>query len=389
MFDILALLFVLGFTAIAIGVVLYALSLLRAEPVKLKERIRRITHALHLTRHEENPLLSPEHHAWEGQGVINPAAVRVDGKTHLFYRAIGADGISRVGYASSEDGRAFAKLPYPVFALSEEGADAVRRAQTMENHAGLVASGGSWAGVEDPRAVVIDDRLYLTFSAFGGWDSLRMGVTSLTLEDLRARRWKWTPPTYLSPRGQVHKNWVLFPERIGGKFAMLHSMHGDSHASVRVDYLDTLDREPETPFRSADPNALPDNPHAWHKRVRGAGPPPIKTPLGWLLLYHATDHHEPNRYKLGALLLDEQDPRQVKFRSAGPILSPDASYENEGAKAGVVYACGATVEGDVLTVFYGAADSVVCAARHSLWGLLALLTTPSRAPRAYSLPRLA
>lgn len=342
---------------------------------KARAQMDALREAFGFTRTIHNPLITPAGHGWEADGVLNPGAVEVDGKVHLFYRAIGSDGVSRIGYASSENGSHFQdRLPYPVFALSGDSEnDAHVRAQSMAGHAGLAASGGSWSGVEDPRAVVIEDRMYLTFSAFAGWDSVRMGVTSLSLEDLRAHRWKWTPPVYLSPKGEVHKNWVLFPEKVNGKFAVLHSMHGNSHNEVLVDYFDTLDEAPVVRVVSPDPNALPNNPISWHKRMRGAGPPPIKTPFGWLVLYHAVDNEGPSHYKLGALLLDLIDPTKVIFRSPAPILAPTATYENEGAKRGVVYACGAVTHDDRLTVYYGGSDSVICSATHSLSKLLSML----------------
>jgi predicted GH43/DUF377 family glycosyl hydrolase len=362
------LLLALGTTALFF----YGAWILLSHPRTIRTQIRRIAEALHLVREEKNPLLTPQHD-WEAQGVLNPAAVEIDGVTHLFYRAIGADGVSRLGYASSTNGRNFTRLPYPVFALSGESPeDASLRHERELLHPGLVASGGSWAGVEDPRAVVIDGKVYVTFSAFGGWDSLRMGVTSLTVDQLKQRKWSWTPPIYLSPRGQVHKNWVLFPEKIRGKFAILHSLHTGSRDRVLVDYLDSLEQPPPTPIDS------PYNPvnqeGVWDSRLRGAGPPPIRTPLGWLFLYHAIDKREPWKYKLGAMLLDLHDPTRVLHHSKAPVLEPNAPYENEGAKEGIVYACGATTKHDELTVFYGGADNVVCSARHSLQKLLQLLT---------------
>jgi predicted GH43/DUF377 family glycosyl hydrolase len=375
------------------GVFAYGAWLLVRHPHSVRRQLIAFARALHLIRDDGNPLMTArDAQDWEAQGVLNPAAVDDEGHVHLFYRAIGGDGVSRVGYASSKDGKKFSRLPYPVFSLSTEGADAAfKRSQNIENYESLVASGGSWAGVEDPRAVVIDDRLYLTFSAFGGWDSLRMGVSSLSMEDLRQQRWKWTPPVYLSPRGQVHKNWVLFPEKINGKFAVLHSLHSGSRERVLVDYLDTLDQEPATDIDS--PYAPTTDDSAWDSRVRGAGPPPIKTPMGWLVLYHAIDRRDPSRYKLGAMLLDLHDPSRIIFRSKAPVLSPDAPYENEGAKSGVVYACGAVLRNDLLTVFYGGADSVVCAARHSLSKLLDLVKAeaPAAEPRVQvmGLPHLA
>lgn len=372
--DLLALLLATLAALVSTGLLLYAFVELVRSP-RGRAQILRLARALGFARADENPLIVPGEHSWEAGGVLNPAAIEDGGKIHLFYRAIGADGVSRIGYACSADGKCFERLPHPVFALAGPSAGSERhRAHRLGHHAGLVASGGSWGGVEDPRAVVIDDRLYLTFSAFEGWDSLRMALTSIAMEDFRNQRWKWTPPVYLSAPGQVHKNWVLFPEKIRGKFAVLHSLHSGSRDRVLVDYVDDLSDEPseyiESPYRPAK------DPSAWDSVLRGAGPPPLKTPEGWLVLYHAIDAREPHRYKLGALLLDLDDPSIVRARSAAPVLEPDARYENEGAKEGVVYACGAVAQGDALTVYYGGADSVICAARHSLERLVSLIRTP-------------
>ena len=102
--------------------------------------------------------------------------------------------------------------------------------------------------------------------------------------------------------------------------------------------------------------------YAWDNLMRGAGPPPIKTPYGWLLLYHAMDRRDPNRYKIGAMILDEKDPTKILYRSRQPILEPDMPYENEGYKAGVVYSCGAVVKDNELFIYYGGADKVSCVA---------------------------
>jgi predicted GH43/DUF377 family glycosyl hydrolase len=259
-------------------------------------------------RNPGNPILSPGKYDFEKEAVMNPAAVH-DGKdTHLFYRAIGADGVSRIGYARSEDGTNFNdRLPYPIFAL--EGPDphlnALRRAYANEHYPALVASGGSWGGCEDPRAVLIDGRIYLSFSAFHNWDSVRIGMTSIALEDLQKKKWNWTPTTFLSEKNQVHKNWLLFPEKIMGKFAMLHSIS----PKVEVAYRDNILNVGKTEALITSENrARVDIPQTqtgfWHNRMRGAGAPPLKTPSGWLLFYHAMQPDEPHKYKLGAMLLD-------------------------------------------------------------------------------------
>lgn len=353
---------------------LYGLVMLLRQS-RFRGALADLARALGFVRADENPIITGGH-PWEAAGVMNPAAVIAGGKTHLFYRAVGNDGVSRIGYAVSSDGiRIDERLPYPVFAIG--GAPQL---PSRPAHQGLAESGGTWSGVgiEDPRATVLEDRMYMTFNAFAGWNSLRIGISSIRLDDLLARRWKWSEPAYLSPPQEVHKNWVLFPEKIGGKFAILHSLHSGSRDRVLVEYLDSLENtEIESPYNPQK------DPSAWDSTLRGAGPPPIKTKDGWLLLYHANDAKESHKYKLGALLLDLEDPRIVRARSAKPVLEPEVWYENDG-KPGIVYACGATVTGDTLRVYYGGGDKVVCVAKASLKELLRKLVNPGVEPQKHA-----
>ncbi|KND49720.1 MAG: Glycosidase PH1107-related protein [Parcubacteria bacterium C7867-008] len=355
--SLLFFLFVVLVAFFVTGLFLYGVWDLIRSFAKKTRLLETILEALRFGKSGSNPLLKKGSYEWEAQAVLNPAAVATDDKTHLFYRAIGNDGVSRLGYASSEDGTNFnERLPYPVFS-----AESLRNG-TYRYDPVLYPSGGSWGGTEDPRAVIIDGIVYLTFNMFDGWDNMRVMLTTLSVEDLEAKRWNWSTPTFLSPRGQRHKNWVLFPEKIHGKFAILHNLHTEDSDRVRVDYVDDpLRIGTELPnIESPDPNALPDHPVAWHKRMRSVGPPPIKTGFGWLLLYHGTDE-ESHKYKMGAALLDLNDPTKIIARAPSPVLVPDASYENEG-KPGIVYGCGAVVKDDILHVYYGGADQVVCSA---------------------------
>ncbi len=106
---------------------------------------------------------------------------------------------------------------------------------------------------------------------------------------------------------------------------------------------------------------MPDRSIAWHVHLRSAGPPPIKTDKGWLVFYHAHDAIEPSKYKLGAMLLDLNDPTKVLRRASLPVLTPDEPYENEG-KPGIVYACGSVVRDGTLYIYYGGGDKVVAVA---------------------------
>ncbi len=332
------------------------------------ERLRRRP-ALLLARPTGKPILTPRANLWEDQAVLNPAALDLGGRVHLIYRAIGRDGVSRFGYASSADGFTFDQiLPYPVFAVRNPGGPgAIRRYSPV-----LYPSGGSWGGAEDPRMVAINGRVYVTFNLFDNWQ-MRVGYISLSEEDFLAHRFeRWEGPFYISGGNQNKsnsplssknrdKNWTLFPEKINGEFAVLHTVIDEDPNRVRIEYTDALETLPEREFDTIDPQKVPDQPIAWHIHVRSAGPPPLKTPYGWLVFYHASSQDEPHiGYKLGAMLLDLEDPTKILHRAPHPILEPDMPYEN--THKAVVYACGALVRDDLLFVYYGGGDHIVSVA---------------------------
>ncbi len=361
---ILAALFSFFILGILLGAVFY-------EPVREKIiatfRLLRVAPKLH--RSSANPILEPGLHPWTAEAVINPAALILDGRTHLVYRAIGHDGVSRLGYASSQDGVTFDdRLPYPAYAATNPGGVSEHRRRYSPV---MYPSGGSWGGCEDPRMVAIDGKVYVTFNMFDNWN-LRIGAIFMDEADFLAKRfWRWKGPFILSGGKQNKnnlpwssknrdKNWMLFPEKIGGRFVVLHTVIDEDPDRVGIVYVDSLEDLPEQEFDTVDPQKFHDQKIAWHIRVRSAGPPPIKTDRGWLVLYHAHDT-EGSRYKLGAMLLDLLDPARVLHRAQAPVLVPDADYENDG-KPGVIYACGATEKDGMLHVYYGGADKVVCVA---------------------------
>jgi beta-1,2-mannobiose phosphorylase / 1,2-beta-oligomannan phosphorylase len=334
------------------------LKLLRSRASRTGEREGRLHQ---LERHESNPIIEPRENVfWEMKATFNPGAVYADKRVHLLYRAIGSTDMSVLGYASTADGVTInERLLMPAF---EPKARQSKITVPAEIPYQIYSSGGGWnGGCEDPRVTLINDRIYLMYTAFDGWGSVRIALSTIALEDFLQKKWQWKEPALISPPGEIHKNWVLFPEKINGKFAILHSIS----PTILIDYFDSLDDfNDEQWIRSHYNRAARTD--GWDSWIRGAGPPPIKTKLGWLLLYHAMDVRDPNRYKLGAMVLDEDDPTKILYRSRVPILEPDADYENNGFKAGVVYSCGAVVKDNELYVYYGGGDSVTCVAMANL-----------------------
>ena len=335
-------------------------KLVKVESLAKRKTGKKLVETIKLERSPYNPIIEPRSYSWESKATLNPAAFLADGRIHLIYRAIGNEDISVLGYASSLNGYNL-KDRYP-HSIYHKYKKFVRSGEPIN-----YISGGGWnGGCEDPRVSLIGDTVYMLYTAFDGWGSLRMALTSIKLADFKKKIWNWEKPILISPPGEIHKNWVLFPEKINGKFAILHSIS----PKILVDYIDNFDKFDGTKFIKSYYDSKPSWPHSWDNIVRGVGPTPIKTEIGWLILYHAMDKDDPDRYKLGAMILDFKDPTKILYRSPGPILEPDKPYENRGYKSGVIYSCGAVVKDGQLFVYYGGADSVVCVASIRLEDLI-------------------
>lgn len=324
----------------------------------------------------KNPILTPaSNNHWESLAVFNCAAIYLAGRVHLLYRAIGESGLSNFGYASSHNGVTIdERLNEPIYI---DSTSLKSETNTPLSFSQQYQSGINWGGYEDPRLTQIGDTIYMTYTAFDGVNPPGVALTSISTKDFLNKIWSWRKPTLISAPQQTHKNWVIFPQKINGKFAILHSLTPE----VRIDYYDHLNFEEEDFITSHYHSSGRAN--EWDNWMRGVGPPPLKTKQGWLVLYHAMDKRDPDRYKIGAMLLDLKEPTKIIYRSPNPLLEPDARYENDGFKSGVVYTCGAVIIKDLLYVYYGGADTVVCAAFIKLDRLLFDLKN-SRRPTLYN-----
>jgi predicted GH43/DUF377 family glycosyl hydrolase len=149
---------------------------------------------------------------------------------------------------------------------------------------------------------------------------------------------------------------ILFPEKVGGKFAMFHRplewvgpQYGTEHACAWIKFADDLLGFPAAPSKQLIKNKYP-----WEAAKLGINTPPIKTPHGWFTIYHAVG---PDKfYRLGALLLSLTDPSQVLHRTPDWLMQPETDYEINGFYRGVCFPCGAVVLDGTLFVYYGAGD---------------------------------
>ena len=297
-----------------------------------------------LERYPDNPILSPiREHYWESKYVLNTAAVRIRDRVYLLYRAFGDDEVSRIGLAITDGYRVLERLPEPVFTPHDEK---------------------DKKGVEDPRTVIIEDKIYMLYTAYDGAIA-QISAASITVDDFLNRRWDRWERMGFAFRDIWDKDAILFPEKIKGRYVIYHRIE----PSIWVSHLDKL--EFPAPKEKHSIILGPRSGRMWDSLKIGAGSQPIKTKYGWLLIYHGVDRDRV--YRLGVILTDLNNPERLLYRSPNPVLSPETAYEIGDEHCWVtrvVFTCGAVpVEdkpvldaGDEVLVYYGAADTYVCLA---------------------------
>ncbi|MGI6468263.1 MAG: glycosidase [Syntrophomonadaceae bacterium] len=305
-----------------------------------------------LTRYENNPILAPiPEHYWESKYVLNCAALRIADKVYLFYRAFGDDEVSRIGLAVTDGYNVLERLPEPIFVPAEEREK---------------------KGCEDPRVVIIDDSIYMLYTAYDG-EIAQVAAASIRVVDFLERRFDRWQRIGMAFEDIWDKDAILFPERINNKYVIYHRIE----PSIWVSYLDELVFP--APKESHSIIIGPRSGRMWDSLKIGAGTQPIKTVYGWLMIYHGVDFNRV--YRLGVLLVDHNQPERVIYRSPNPVLSPECEYEVGDEMCwvpNVVFTCGAVAgedkeileADDELLVYYGAADTFIGMARAKIGDLI-------------------
>jgi predicted GH43/DUF377 family glycosyl hydrolase/glycosyltransferase involved in cell wall biosynthesis len=217
-------------------------------------------------------------------------------------------------------------------------------------------------GVEDPRITQIDGLYHITYVAVS-----RLGITTarLTTRDFRSfERFG----TIMYPD---QKDVVLFPEKVNGRYlAFTRPMPGSFGRVLGLWLAESDDLDHWGGHRMvAEPRH-----RMWDEMRIGASLVPIRTDDGWLEIYHGADRM--NRYGMGALLLDHGDPTEVLARSTRPLLTAEEPYEQDGFLHDVVFPSGHIELGDGrIRVYYGAADTSLCAADMAIDDVLATLAS--------------
>lgn len=317
---------------------------------------------MQLKKYEKNPVLSPcPAHDWESLVTTNPGAWYNE-ETHevlLLYRAAGneEDHNINLALAKSSNGFDFERVSdKPIF-------DKVA---------------GMWDGgsIEDPRIIKLGEYYFITYASVSCapgryWElSKRRVPADMPMEAPHILRENETRtglaitkdfkmiyrPGYLTDPTVDDRDVVIFPERVHGKFVTLHRPmqwvgegYGTEYPAIWIAFSDDL-------LEHKSPRLLAKAKFDWEVKIGGSAPP-IKTSAGWFMLYHAVG--KDDKYRVGAMLLDLEDPSRVTCRIPHPILEPQCDYECEGIYKGICFPCGNVVIDGTLFVYYGGADQYV------------------------------
>ncbi len=297
-------------------------------------------------RYEGNPILTGKDFPVEAdiKTVFNSGIVKYNGTYIMVCRVEDSALVNRFWIAESTDGYNFKPRPKPVD-MPYDNPKFKKYAESM---------------IYDPRVTKIGDEYYIVHAAHSG-HTCRLSL--LKTDDFKEFQWKG----FISETD--NRNGVLFPEKINGLYARLDRPNtGANTGDIWVSYSPDLMfwGKSECVFRNWEGIRW-----AWTKI--GPGAAPIKTPKGWINIFHGvrTQCKAHFVYQLGVCLLDLEDPSKVKAMAESAILIPEEQYELVGQTPSVVFTCGAVVEDDgEVKLYYGGADTVQCVATTSLEQLI-------------------
>jgi len=299
-------------------------------------------------RSSRNPILTRD--AVPGaNSIFNSAVVPFEDGYAGVFRVDDTTRAMNLHAGHSADGVAWALDPDPIAFTPAD--DRVAEIQQRFEHA------------YDPRVTWLEDRFYVTWC--NGYHGPTIGLAHTV--DFRA--FVQLDNAYLP----FNRNGVLFPRRIAGAYAMLSRPSDGGHTAFGDIFYS---QSPDLVHWGRHRHVMAPVPLSWQATKIGAGPTPIETDEGWLVLYHGVlTSCNGFVYAMGAALLDLDEPWRVLARGSRYLLAPHVPYEQVGDVPNVVFPCAALVDeqADRLTIYYGGADTVVCMAHAHLSEVLAFV----------------
>lgn len=301
-------------------------------------------------RSEYNPILTVKGLPFHAEAVLNPGAVEVDGQVLLLLRIEDTNGYSSIYTARSQNGVSDWQIEQKPFL-----------------GCGLKKWKYEQWGCEDPRITWIQEHQawYITYTAYSPAGAA-VGLAKTTDFVKAERLGLILPPN--------NKDACLFPVKFKDRWAILQRPNaGGGIENIWLAYSPDL-------MHWGKPHCVLTEGHgpAWDAVKVGAGPPPLLTEQGWLLLYHGVKGYAGQLvYRVGAALLDSERPHKVIARSPRCLFKAMELYEVSGLVPNVVFPTGMIRRGDDLWIYYGAADTCVCLAVVKLQHILDALETDS------------
>ena len=283
-------------------------------------------------RYPNNPILTKKDIPYPVATVHNAGVVKFNGKYVMIFRSHKLNGRSILGKAESDDGFNFVADKKPFMVPSTEGIF-----KEYEEY-----------GVEDPRIIFLNGEYLITYSAYSR-NGVRIGLAKTTDFKSVQRISLITEADY--------RNVVIFPEMFNGLYARLDRPHSEiSPWSIWISY------SPDLIYWGESKLIMKPCQYHWDEMKIGPGAPPIKTPRGWLHIYHGVfPTMDGCIYRLGVALHDIHDPSKIIAVGDEWILQPEEPYEVTGYVHNVVFCCGAVPEEDgSIKIYWGGADSVMC-----------------------------
>lgn len=296
-------------------------------------------------RYGANPILSREDVPYACNTVFNAAAVKFNGRYLLLLRIEDLKGHSHLTKAWSDDGYHFTVEPAPWIVPAEDG-----EWEVYERY-----------GVEDPRITFLEGSYYITYTAYGPYGP--RAALGKTKDFVHFER--------VALLTEVdNKDVVLFPEKIKGKYFLIDRPGG--FGGKRGDIW--IKESPDLIHWGRARVLLSSEP-GWGAHKLGISTPPVKTERGWLCFYHGVRHTPAgNLYRIGAMLMAPDDPKNVTGYTEHFIFGPEENYERVGDVPNVVFPCGVVLEEDhTIKLYYGAADTYIALAETSLEKVLRLI----------------
>lgn len=283
-----------------------------------------------ITRHKDNPIITVDDFECSCSHICNAGAVKFEDDYLLLVTIEDMRGSKSLFLTRSKDPFSFEVDCEPFIESSKVG-----RLAKYERY-----------GIMDPKITKIDDMYYITYTAMSQYGFRLALAETADFNSMRKRGFISEPDT---------KGGMLFPEKINGKYVKLE-MPKDG-GQIWISYSDDLS------YWGGYDQVMAPRGGFWDAHKVGPAVPPIRVADGrWLLIYYGVKSTSGGPIaRIGAAFLDGKDPSKVISRTNIPLISPRALHERVGDIFNVVSSCGGILEDDRLILYYGAANSCICA----------------------------